>query len=121
MPQEEHDTEFLILSNPIVITESNTVDVEKGISMSALSPRKWMMYSNEDLMILYKQHVVSISEMDQFGVEFYQKALIAAKCSSPIKRKVDSKKHTGYLGKIDQLRKKLKDTFDNSPDLTTEL
>ena len=120
MPQEEHDTEFFILSNPIVITESNTVDVEKGISMSALSPRKWMMYSNEDLMILYKQHVVSISEMDQFGVEFYQKALIAARCSSPIKRKVDSKKHTGYLGKIDQLRKKLKDTFDNSPDLTTE-
>ena len=75
--------------------------------MSGLVPRKWMMYANEELTIVYKQHVVAISEMDKFGVDFYKKALIAAKCSSPIKRKVDTKNHTGYLGKIEQLRKKL--------------
>lgn len=114
MPQNENGTDFFILSNPIVISESNQIDPEKGVVMSGLIPRKWMMYANEDLTIVYKQHVVSISEMDQFGTDFYKKALMAAKCSSPIKKKVDTKKSTGYIGKIEQLRKNLEDKFNNS-------
>ena len=31
-----------------------------------------------------------MSELDKFGVEFYLKALISARMSSPIKRKVSS-------------------------------
>ena len=120
MPQSENGTDFFILSNPIMIAENQQIDPQKGVVISGLVPRKWMVYSNEDLTIVYKQHVVSISEMDKFGVEFYKKALIAARCSSPIKKKVETKKHTGYLGKIDSFRKKLKETFDNSPDLTTD-
>tara|TARA_Y100000592_G_C5381074_1_gene273440 strand:+ start:294 stop:722 length:429 start_codon:yes stop_codon:yes gene_type:complete len=120
LPQEENGTEFFVLSNPIVITENQQVDVEKGVVMSGMVPRKWMLFSNQDLTILYKHHVVSISEMDKFGTDFYRKALIAAKCSSPIKRKVDTEKHSGYLGKIDQFRKKLKRNFDNSPDLNKD-
>ena len=119
LPQTEHGVDFLVLSNPIIINENNQVDTEKGIVMSGLVPRKWMIYSNEDLAILYKQHVICISEMDKFGVEFYKRALVAARCSSPIKRKVDTKKHTGYLGKIDALRKKLDSDYNGSPDLTT--
>ena len=120
MPSTEEGTDFFILSNPIVIAENNQIDTEKGIVMSGLVPRKWMLYANEDLAIVYKQHVVSISEMDKFGADFYKKALIAAKCSSPIKKKVESKKNTGYIGKIKQLRAKLEDIFDESPDLTTD-
>ena len=120
LPQEENGTEFFILSNAITIAESNQIDAEKGIVMSGLVPRKWMLYANEDLTIVYKQHVVSISEMDRFGEDFYKKALLAARCSSPIKKKVETEKSTGYLGKIDKLRKKLQDKYDNSPDLTTD-
>ena len=120
MPGSENGTDFFVLQNPIIIAESNQIDPEKGIVMSGLVPRKWMMYSNEDLTIVYKQHVVSISEMDKFGVDFYKKAMLAAKCSTPIKKKVDSKNNTGYIGKIDQLRKKLEDKYKNSPDLTTD-
>ena len=120
MAQEEEDTQFFILSNPIIVVENNQIDVEKGVVMSGLIPRKWMLYSNEDLTIVYKQHVVAVSEMDKFGVDFYKKALIAAKCSSPIKKKVESKRNTGYIGKIEQLRKKLEQKFNDSPDLTTE-
>ena len=120
MPQTEEGTDFFILSNPIVIAENNQIDVEKGIVMSGLVPRKWMMYANEDLTIVYKQHVVSISEMDKFGADFYRKALMAARISTPIKKKVDSEKNTGYIGKIEQLRKKLEDKYKNSPDLTSD-
>ena len=118
MPASEEGTDFFILSNPIVIAENNQSDAEKGIVMSGLVPRKWMLYANEDMTIVYKQHVVSISEMDRFGTDFYKKALVAAKCSSPIKKKVESQKNTGYIGKIKQLRDKLEQVFDDSPDYT---
>ena len=120
MPQKEEDTEFFVLSNPIVISETVQVDQDKGVAMSGLVPRKWMLYANEDMTIVYKSHVISISELDKFGVDFYKKALIAAKCSSPIKKKVNTKNHTGYLGTIEQLRKKLDRNYENSPDLTTD-
>jgi len=120
MAQEEEDTQFFILSNPIIVVENNQIDIEKGIVLSGLVPRKWMLYSNEDLTIVYKQHVVAVSEMDKFGVDFYKKALIAAKCSSPIKKKVETEKNTGFIGKIDNMRKKLEDKYNNSPDLTSE-
>ena len=120
LPQEENGTDFFVLSNPIVIAENNTIDTEKGVMISGLQPRKWMLYSNEDLTIVYKQHIISISEMDKFGVDFYRKALVAAKCSSPIKRKIDTKNHSGFIGKIDQFRKKLQKDFDGSPDLNKE-
>ena len=120
MAQEEEDTQFFILSNPIIVVENNQIDIEKGIVLSGLVPRKWMLYSNEDLTIVYKQHVVAVSEMDKFGIDFYKKALIAAKCSSPIKKKVETEKNTGFIGKVDNLRKKLEDKYNNSPDLTSD-
>ena len=120
LPQEENGTDFFVLSNPIVVTETQQVDTEKGVIISGLQPRKWMLYSNEDLTIVYRQHVISISELDKFGIDFYKKALIAAKCSSPIKRKIDTKNHSGFIGKIDNLRKKLQKDFDGSPDLNKD-
>ena len=120
LPQEEAGTDFFVLSNPIVIAETQQVDTEKGVMISGMMPRKWMLFSNEDLSIVYKQHVVSISEMDKFGADFYRKALVAAKCSSPVKRKIDTKNHSGFIGKIEQMRKKLQKDFDGSPDLNKE-
>ena len=120
MATDESGEEFFILGNPIVIGENQHVDQEKGVVISGLVPKKWMLYSNADLTIVYKQHVVSISELDKFGTDFYKKALIAAKVSCPIKKKVESEKHTGYVGKIEALRKLLQNSYDNSPDLTEE-
>ena len=115
---EENGERFFLFHNPIVITENNHVDMQKGVVVSGLVPKKWMMYSSEDMQVVYKQHVVSISELDKFGVEFYQKALVAAKASSPVKRRVETDRHSGYVGKIEAFRSKLEDMFKDSPDLT---
>ena len=115
---EENGERFFLFHNPIVITENNHVDMQKGVVVSGLVPKKWMMYSSEDMQVVYKQHVVSISELDKFGVEFYNKALVAAKASSPVKRRVETDRHSGYVGKIEAFRDKLEDMFKDSPDLT---
>ena len=117
MVTEEHGVTFYLLRNPIIVTENTTVDPSKGLVMSGLIPKKWLMYSDDDMTIVHTQHVVTMSEMDKFGVDFYKKALLAAKISSPIKRKVESKKHSGYLGKIKSQRDLIKRMYDKSHDV----
>jgi len=115
---EENGQDFFLFHNPIIITENNHVDMQKGVVVSGLVPKKWMMYASEDMQIVYRQHIISISELDKFGVEFYRKALMAAKASTPIKKKVETKRHSGYIGKIESFRNKLESMFDDSPDLS---
>ena len=117
---EENGQDFFLFHNPIIITENNHVDMQKGIVVSGLVPKKWMMYSSDDMQVVYKQHIISVSELDKFGVEFYRKALIAAMASTPIKKKVNTERHSGYVGKIEAFRSKLEEMFTDSPDLPTE-
>ncbi len=119
-PTNENNTEFFVVSNPIVISEQMQLNHEKGVAVSGLVPKKWMMYSNDDMTIIYKQHVISISEMDKFGTDFYNKALIAARCSSPIKRRVSSESNVGFVGKIEQSREHLEKMFNDSNDVPEE-
>jgi hypothetical protein len=115
MPTEENGTDFFVLSNPIVIAESVQIDQEKGVAVAGLMPKKWMTYSSDDLSIVNRSHVITISEMDQFGVEFYEKALMVAKSTTPIKKKIETKKNSGFVGKIDALREKLEKKYKDSP------
>ena len=112
---EENGQDFFLFHNPIIITENNHGDMQKGIVVSGLDPMNWMMYSSEDMQIVYRQHVISVSELDKFGIDFYRKALIAAKASTPIKRKVETDRHSGYVGKIEAFRDKLEDMFKDKP------
>ena len=120
MPCEENGANFFLFSNPIVIAENSQVDMQKGVVVSGLVPKRWMLFSNDDMTIVNNTHVVSISELDQFGIDFYRKALIAARASTPIKRKVDTSSNSGYVGKIESHRKYLEEMFDSSPDVPNE-
>ena len=117
MPTEENGSEFFILSNPIIISENVQIDQERGIAISGLIPKKWMTYSSDDLSIVNRSHVISMSELDSFGVEFYEKALMVAKATSPIKKKVTTDKNSGFVGKIEALRNKLEKDYKDSHDL----
>ena len=117
LPNQENETEFFVLNNPIVIAEETHINPEKGVAISGMIPKKWMMFANDDTTIVNKTHVVSMSELDKFGIDFYQKALIAARAASPIKKRVDSKNNSGYLGATKGFRQRLEDLFKNSHDV----
>ena len=119
-PCDESGEQFFLVSNPIVISETTNIDYQKGVAISGLIPKKWMLYSNDDMTIIYKSHVISISELDKFGVDFYNHALIAAKLSSPIKKKVDSKDNLGYVGTTKEYRKELERMYELSIDVTDD-
>ena len=114
---DEDGADFFLVDNPIVISETIQVDHQKGVAVSGLVPKKWMLYSNDDMTIINKNHVISVSELDKFGSEFYEKALLAARMSSPIKRKVESSENVGYVGKVSDSRKYLEKMYEKSLDV----
>jgi hypothetical protein len=118
-PTEENGVDFFLLSNPIIVQENTQIDTEKGVAISGLIPKRWLLFSNDDMTLVNRTHVVSMSELDGFGVEFYEKALLAAKVTSPIKKKVESKNNSGFIDKIEPFRTKLEDLYKDSPDITT--
>ena len=115
---KEDDQEFFLINDAIVINETMQVDQEKGIALAGLVPKKWMNYSSDSMTIIYKEHVISVSELDRFGVEFYKKALMSARMSSPIKKKVSSKENIGYVGSIDDSREYLEMMYEMSNDVS---
>ena len=117
IPCEEDGEEFFIFHNPIIVSENSQVDMQKGVVVSGLVPKKWMLFSTDDMHVVNKENIVTISELDKFGIDFYRKALIAASASSPLKKKVETNRHSGYVGKIEEFRSKLEDMFSDSPDL----
>jgi len=117
---EENGVEFFLVNDPIVINETMQIDHQKGVALSGLVPKKWQLYATDSMTIINKSHVISISELDKFGVEFYMKALIAAKLSSPIKRKVDTRENIGYVGNVDDARTLLEHLYDMSPSVTDD-
>ena len=116
-PAEENGVEFVILSEPITVNQANSIDQDKGVAHSNLIPRKWLMYSAEDMVIVHMDKIITISEMDMFGIEFYKNALVIAKLSSPLKRKVGSKQHRGYLGEIEEARRKFEKIFNSTEEV----
>ena len=120
LPTSDNGTDFFVLNDPIIIDEETQINHEKGVAVSGMIPKKWMMFANDDTTLVNKTHVVSMSELDKFGVDFYNKALIAAKAASPIKRRVESKDNAGYLGIIDKFRTDLEDIYKDSHDVPTD-
>lgn len=112
---EEDGARFLILHNPIIMEE--TFSEEEGRFVVGQGARKWLQYSSDDMVIVNFDKVITMSELDKYAAEQYQKYTYIAKLKSPVKREMQTKDHSGYLGSIEENRKYLEDMFNRSFDI----
>lgn len=112
---EENGTRFLMLSNPIVMEE--TFSTEGGEVKVGETSKKWLQHASDDMLIVYMNNVITISEMDKYAIEYYKKYSLVAKIRSPIKKNMKSTEHSGYLGTIESKRKYLEEMYNKSPDI----
>ena len=110
MVTEENGDRFLLMHNPIVIED--TYSFEDG--MPKVSARRWLRFSQRDTTLVNMRDVITMSELDKYGVNYYMKYLIVAKVNTPVPREMKSTEHNGYLGNIEDYRKGLEDLFDKS-------
>ena len=109
---EENEKEYFLLFNPIVVEENYLYDEDTGAVTPKMSARKWLRFAQDDMVIVYKENVVTISELDKYGVSAYQKYCILAKVKSPVRREMRPSEHTGYLGTIEDQRTYLEDLYN---------
>lgn len=112
IPNEENGVELLLMFNPIVVEENYVYDEMTGALTPKTTARKWLRFSQDDMAIVNMDRVITISELDKYGIAYYQKFLIVAKVKSPVRREMKTKEHTGYLGTIEEQRKYLENLFD---------
>ena len=112
---EENGSQFFIFYNPIVMEES--FEHDQGKFKYVPSAKKWLQFATDDMVVVQKSSVITISEMDRYGAEKYLKYAMIARMRSPVKREMKSNKHKGYLGSIDKLRKDLEDMYNRSHDI----
>ena len=117
IPHEENGAEILLMFNPIVVEENYTYDDVTGALTPKTTARKWLKFSQDDMAIVNMNNVITISELDKYGVSYYQKFLIVAKVKSPVRREMKPKEHTGYLGTIEEQRKYLENLFDSGSEV----
>ena len=117
IPNEENGVNILLMFNPIVVEESYSYDEDTGSLAPKTTARKWLKFSQDDMVIVNMDNVITVSELDKYGIAYYQKSLILAKVKSPVRREMKTKEHTGYLGTIEEQRKYLEKLFNNDSEI----
>lgn len=108
------DEDKLILDKPLAV--ENAKQRKGNIEISGFSLKEWITASFDDMFIVNRDHILTITELDETIQEFYEKTL----------RKIDHNKNlndqdknklprrSGYLGSIKEMKKSLEDLYNKS-------
>ena len=106
-PTEESNEFFLILSNPITISEIKT---RNGM---AYKMEQWLKTSREDIFILNMNDVLVVSESKNIEmITMYQNYVRQSEQYSGYRRKIDRK--MGYISNVNDAKEILEKLYRNS-------
>ena len=105
------DEEVLIVENPRLV---NIVEMKRGkSSVKGFTFETWMAATYDEMFIIKKDHIITITELDSKIQRFYEKSL-SKENGNEESTKVDIKDQRGYLASIKEARKSLEDIFNRS-------
>jgi len=102
------DEECLLVEKPLLVTRAN--QKRNGRLVEGFSLSDWVMSSYEELYIIKMSQVVTLTELDDKILGFYERHLNDEQDSSVSKMS----KEMGYLGNVNDQKKKLEELFNKS-------
>lgn len=103
------EEECLLVEKPLLVTRSN--QKRNGRLVEGFSLSDWVMSSYEELYVIKMEQVVTLSELDEKILVFYENHLNQSD-NDPTENKLS--KEMGYLGTVSDQKKKLEDLFNRS-------
>lgn len=103
------EEECLLVEKPLLVTRSN--QKRNGRLVEGFSLSDWVMSSYEELYVIKMEQVVTLSELDEKILVFYENHL---KQSLDDSTENKLSKEMGYLGNVSDQKKKLEDLFNKS-------
>ena len=105
------DEDVLIIENPRLV---NVVEMKRGkSSIKGFTFETWMAATYDEMFIIKKDHIITITELDTKIQRFYERSL-QKENGDDASTKVDIKNQRGYLTSIKEARKSLEDIFKRS-------
>ena len=102
------EEDCLLVEKPLLVTRAN--QKRNGRLVEGFSLSDWVVSSYEELFIIKMNQVVTLTESDERIVGFYARHLSDEQDSSISKMS----KEMGYLGNVNDQKKKLEKLFNNS-------
>ena len=103
------DEDCLLVEKPLLVTRAN--QKRNGRLVEGFSLSDWVMSSYEELFIIKMEQVVTLTELDERILLFYERHLNKEDSDiSPDKLS----KEMGYLGSVSDKKKRLEDLFNKS-------
>tara|TARA_B100000902_G_scaffold333945_1_gene332786 strand:- start:423 stop:839 length:417 start_codon:yes stop_codon:yes gene_type:complete len=107
------DEDKVILENPLQVEVART---KKGdLEISGFSFREWVSATFDQMFIVNRSHIITISEIGAPIIDFYEKTMKRLENGKSLTGRGNKLPRTsGYLGSINQTKKSLEDIFKKS-------
>ena len=107
------DEDKVMLEDPLVVEMQRS---RKGaLEISGFVFHEWLSATFEDMYVLNREHIVTMSELDPSIQEFYMKTLERIKNGKTLANTADKlPRKSGYIGSVTKFKKSLEDIFKKS-------
>ena len=108
----DNDEDVLIIENPRLV---NVIEMKRGKShMKGFTFDAWMAATYDEMCIIKKDHILTITELDTKIKKFYTRFLQKENGEIEDTTKVDIKHQRGYMSSVKEARKSLEDLYKRS-------
>jgi len=107
------DEDKVLLENPLQVDAAKQ---RKGqLEISGFSFREWVCATFDNMFIINRSHIITVSEVEGPIVDFYQKTLQRIENGKSLNgRGGKLPRGSGYLGSVNETKKNLEDIFNKS-------
>jgi hypothetical protein len=110
-PYNENDKDFLILYEPVIITEVRTLSGSHGYKIEP-----WLKTADDDMFLIHRDKIITLSECKNKDTIKYHLKFIREKNKqnsvNPNEEKLT--KEQGYISNVKEMKDKLEKLFNNS-------
>ena len=107
------DEDKVMLENPLQVDSARQ---RKGaMEISGFSFREWMSATFDNMFIINRSHIITVSELEGPIVDFYNETLLRMENGKSLTgRGGKLPRGSGYLGSVKDMKKSLEDIFNKS-------
>ena len=107
------DEDKVMLENPLQVDSAKQ---RKGaLEISGFSFREWVCATFDKMFIIYRDHIITVSEIEGPIVDFYKETLLRMENGKSLNGKGGKlPRGSGYLGSVTDMKKSLENIFNKS-------
>ena len=107
------DEDKILLEKPLLVEQAKQ---RKGqVEVTGFALKEWVSATFEDMFVINRDHIITISEVNDDIQEFYEKTLVRMDGAKALGRSGNKlPRGSGYLGSVKEMKKSLEDIYNKS-------